>query len=379
MAKQKPAARATSDGQAENALRSRFRSITIKDVAQRAGVSRITAARILSGNPNYPASPETVEKVRNAAREMNYQPNPFAQSLGRRRSHIVGLCVHQDATVGERVSHSEYLVHLDPHIAGIHSHPEAARYSVMVIRRDDADPELEANLRQKLRYLDGLIYVTPRQLHLPILTRIADSMPLVLENAPDVKGINTVSVDEHGIIADAVRLLVQRGCRKLGLITWGAQDICANVSRSRAFRKALKSLGLPLSDEQVALGNSRFQTRGVMRDMLQRVPDLDGIIVPRDSALSNAIEELRLCGRQVGRDLAIISIVETSLCSLLQPSITAINFPFDLLANRAFDLLLQTIEGKLTRSKRLLIPAVINERDSTRLFSEARARRLVAT
>jgi len=265
-----------------------FRRVTIKDVARQAGVSRITAARILSGNPNYPASKKSTERVRNTARELHYQPNPFAQSLGRRRSHIIGLCVHQDSTIRERLAHAEYLVHLDPIIAGINTHPQADRYSIIIVRRDDTDPDLETSLRTKLRYLDGLIYITPCLSHRRILVRISEHLPLVLETAPDLQNLNTVSVDEHKVIRDAVQLLVEWGCRTLGLITWGTRAICVNDSRCKAFRKVLGEWDLPLGKSQIASRESGFETQGVMSEMLRRVPELDGVIVAQQWARLDA-------------------------------------------------------------------------------------------
>src|SRR5690242_10445483 len=66
-------------------------SSTIKDVAQRAGVSIATASRALTGHPN--VSARAREQVLQAAAVLGYQPNQVARSMRRRRSNLIGLIV----------------------------------------------------------------------------------------------------------------------------------------------------------------------------------------------------------------------------------------------------------------------------------------------
>ncbi len=72
-----------------------FKSITIKELAIRAGVSHSTVSRALNNHPAI--APETVERIQQLARELNYVPSHFARSLKTNRSHMLGVIVHRIA------------------------------------------------------------------------------------------------------------------------------------------------------------------------------------------------------------------------------------------------------------------------------------------
>jgi DNA-binding LacI/PurR family transcriptional regulator len=69
------------------------RSVTMRDVARRAGVSQPTVSRVLNGNQTAPISDETRERVLNAVEELNYYPNLLARSLRTQKTQMIALLI----------------------------------------------------------------------------------------------------------------------------------------------------------------------------------------------------------------------------------------------------------------------------------------------
>ncbi|MCH4148784.1 MAG: LacI family DNA-binding transcriptional regulator, partial [Prevotella sp.] len=63
--------------------------ISLKDLAQKLGVSAATVSRALRNSPEIGA--EMKRRIKSLAKELNYQPNPFAQSLRKESTHLIGV------------------------------------------------------------------------------------------------------------------------------------------------------------------------------------------------------------------------------------------------------------------------------------------------
>src|SRR4029453_12883898 len=80
-----------ADGRSHMARRTGMRRIGIADVAIKAGVSHATVSRVMNGN--FTVDPEIAARVRAAAAELNYQPNPVGRSLALGRTDTIGIVV----------------------------------------------------------------------------------------------------------------------------------------------------------------------------------------------------------------------------------------------------------------------------------------------
>ena len=354
------------------ARKSRPRRVTIKDVATHAGVSQVTAARILAGSRKFPVSKETEKLVLGTAKELNYQPNRFAQLLRGRQSHIIGLCIRRNELGDDPLSPQGYMVRVDVSLSGITKHPENERYNLMLIRRNDADPKLEELINRNLCYLDGMLFMSPHRNQRDMLLRIARQLPLVVEDAQGLEGVHCVSIDQNKATINAVELLAERGFTRLGLLVQGSLDYYHAINRVKGFRAGMSQLGLDVSDKQIATGCQQIHMiYHAMKSMLREVPDLDGVIVPRDLGLVESIEAAKEAGRRIGKDFGVVSLNETELCRLTSPGITAMRFPIEMMTFSAFNILLQEIENPQTTPIQTLLPGTLNERESTRPYALA--------
>ena len=336
----------------------------IKDIARYAGVSYSTAARVLSRNETYAISEKMRERVLEVARKHRYSTDPFAHYMRKRRSHIIGMSGVMPHTLSDAAI--SYRIELNRRVAGINSSPYYRDYSLMLLLRDDQALDLEVRLGQGIAYMDGLIYVSPTTKQKPLLKRLAKHVPIVLEDAEGFDELCSVSVEQSGAIESAMRLLANRGCKRLGLLTHRGTEYYHNQVRIKAFRKAVPALGMsPDADQIVTNYQGRQGSHTAALRMLQARRPVDGLIVPRDEELVGVLDAIEESGLALGKDVKLISVNETEFSRHMKPGISVVRFPVEQVAREAFELLVRMIEGHVHGIEHILVPASIVERQST--------------
>ena len=336
---------------------------TLKDIAAYAGVSYSTVARILSKNGKYSVSKEMREHVLDVARKYGYSTNPFARYMRNNRSHIIGISGVVMHMPSERPSSDR--IELNRRVRGINSSFYAKDYNLMLLLRDEQDPDLESRLIEGTAYLDGLIYVSPTVKHKALLMRLSRRLPIVLEDTHGLMDICSVSVDQYSAVDSASRLLLNRGCRRLGIITHHGGEYYHNQVRLKAFKETIQKFSLTVDADQIASCCGRQSSRAAALRLLQGKKRVDGIIAPRDEELLGVLDAIEESNLVLGKDVRLISINETEVSRHMKPGISVIRFPAELVAREAFELLIRLIQGQVQSPEHILLPATIVERQST--------------
>jgi LacI family transcriptional regulator len=353
-----------SDGARSGGVRPRSARPRIKDIARYAGVSYSTAARVLSRSGNYAVSDKMRQHVLDVARKHRYSTDPFARYMRKQRSHIIGICGVMPRTSSDAAS--SYRIELNRRVAGIHASPHSTDYNLMLLLREDQTVDLEARLTQGIAYMDGLIYVSPTTKQKPLLKRLAKRVPLVLEDAQGLDDLCSVSVEQYAAIESAARLLVNRGCKRLALLTHHGAEYYHNQVRLRAFRETVQALRLPLEADQVVVNyEGRQGARSAISWLLRARQPIDGLIAPRDEELVGVLDAIEEAGLTMGKEIKLISMNETELSRHMKPGISVVRFPAEQVAREAFELLVRLIEGQVHETEHILAPASIVERQST--------------
>jgi DNA-binding LacI/PurR family transcriptional regulator len=317
--------------------RSPRRRPTLEDVAERAGVSRATASRALTGSPR--VTDETRATVAGAADELGYIPNRAARSLASRRTETVALVV------------SEPSVHLfaDPFFAGtirgIGAGLAESRYQlVLLMSQSDADHErVERHLLRG--NADGVLLLSTRTDD-PLPARLrAAGIPSVLAGRPaDGTDVSYVDADNVGGAEQAVAHLVARGCTTIATIR-GPQALAAGADRLTGWRKALLDVGhRPLRTLAVAGGFTRAGGTTAATALLARRPDVDGIFAASDLMAVGVLDALRRAGRRVPDDVAVVGFDDSGLAASADPPLTTVRQPVDDIGWNMADLLLAQLD-----------------------------------
>lgn len=330
---------------------------TLDEVARLAGVSRATASRAINGGNR--VSRAAQEAVDAAVASLGYTPNPAARSLVTRRTDSVALVVPEP---DERVFSDPFFVHTLRAVNRV----LAARdlQLVLLLARPEDERRMLAYLRK--RHIDGAIVVSHHRNDRLAEHLAALGLPSAFIGRPwtGEDRVAYVDTDNEAGSRAATDLLIARGCRTIGHVA-GAEDMTAAVDRRTGWSAAVRSAGL--RDDLVASGD--FTDAGgeeATRALLERAPDLDGLVVASDLMAVGAVRALEVAGRRIPDDVAMVGYDDLGVAERISPPLTTVRQPIGDMAEQATRMLLDQIEeGRAPRAVKVVFPPTVVERGST--------------
>jgi LacI family transcriptional regulator len=316
----------------------RPRSVTLKDVAQLAGVSVATASKALNGRDN--VHPDTRRRVVEAAERISFTPNTLAQAMLAGQTGTVGLLTND---LDGRFS--------IPILMGAEDAFGAGRMSVFLCdARGDAIRE-QYHLTALLgRRVDGLIVVgsttNPRPSlghHLPV--------PVIYAYAPsEDPGDVSLVPDNVGAGRLAVEHLVATGHRRIAHVSG---DVSYSAARDRAagVASALAAAGLELAGDDVRYGSwTEAWGRSATHTLLDAEPDVDAILCGSDQIARGTMDALRDRGTAIPDGVAVMGFDNWEpMVAGARPGLTTVDMNFEMLGRRAaqrlFEALGTTVPG----------------------------------
>ncbi len=306
---------------------------TLRDIARMVGVSVATVSKALNGREHVRA--ETREAVRRAAQELNFRPNTLAQ----------GLLAGRTGTVGLLTSDLEGRFSI-PVLMGAEDAFGLGSTSVFLCdARGDAIRE-QHHIRALLgRRIDGLIVVGDRTDARPSLGALP--IPVVYAYAPSDNPEETSVVSDN---VDAGRLaadhLVSCGRTRIAYVS-GDHSYAAARDRVQGATAALRDTGIELAGGGAFYGAwSEEWGRGAARMLLDRFPDLDGILCGSDQVARGVTDALRESGRRIPEDIAVMSHDNwTQLAAEARPPLSTIDMNLEEVGKAAARLLFAAIAG----------------------------------
>src|SRR5688500_16446623 len=185
------------------------KKVSLKDIAQKVGVSTALVSYVLNNKKEGRIGKETVQKIKDAARELNYRTNYIAKSLKTRKTFTIGLIVADIAN-----PFSSNLARI------IEDEAEKKNYTV-IFGSSDESAEKSSKLINILldRQVDGLIISAVEQSEEQIHYLLENDIPFVLVDRyfPGIKA-SYVAIDNYKAAYDGVRHLVENGRKRIGLI-----------------------------------------------------------------------------------------------------------------------------------------------------------------
>lgn len=311
------------------------RDPNINDVASLAGVSPTTVSRVLN-NRGY-LSDRTKQKVADAMEELNYRPNEVARSLFGRRTRSIGVIVPTVAVpfFGELVVGLEHSLAMKGYRTLL---CDSLGYSE---NERDYLKQLESNR------VDGLVTGSHNA---AIPEYLATRLPVVAVDrdlGPDVPNFRS---DNDGGAYDATSLMLERGSRRPALLTSTAGP---HNARETGYRRRLAEAGVEPLVEAVKFGLPESQRTGLIRDVLDGLPDgVDGVFATDDVTACAVVDWARSRGRSVPGDFRVVGFDGTPAVRALVPWLTTVQQPVKQIAQAAVDDLLEQIEHPEERAAR---------------------------
>ncbi len=311
-------------------------SVTIKHIAQRAGVSHPTVSRALRGDPIVAA--ETAARIQRIAADLGYVPSATARSLKTSRSHVIGVIVN-------RISDPFYSEVLD----GIQDALYSAHYSLFLASTDHDLAREKAVVRAMLeRRIDGLIvcslFVTP-----PYRSELgASGAPLVVvHNRSRDPNADAIYHDDYAGSRQMTRHLIDLGHERLAFIG-SARAGVESEDRLAGFRDEINAAGLTAPPERIVqAANGELASGSAAVESLLRLSHRPTALVCFSDMLAiGAIRRLQQAGYAVPADCSVVGFDDIVLAKFVNPPLTTFNQPKYALGQQAAQMMLRLLSAK---------------------------------
>lgn len=300
-----------------------MKTITVADIARKAGVSAATVSRALNNRPK--VAPELRKQIIELAREMGYE----SSGVSRNRTIAVILPAKENFGIG---SYSQAL------LGRIVQHESLMRgYRVMLVPADDfaiIEEQMIAGILS-FDFINHLSHTLPRLKNIPLVC--INDYSMRFENVHSV-----CSNDRQGIRL-ALDHLLGLGHRRIGLLLniEGGANLCSEA-REQCFRERMAEAGpadfAPV--RRVTAVTTRFEAIG---QLLKQ--GVTALVAPGEDVPLWLYYYLDLCGKRIPEDVSVVTWEAPELSKLLMPRTTAVGQNFTRIVEIAFDMLERQIAG----------------------------------
>lgn len=294
----------------------RNQKVTIKDVAEAAGVSTQTVSRVINFRPD--VSPETKERVQKVIEELGYSPNVIARSLVRGRSNTIGVVGWGLGYYGPT---SIFL--------GIEQKTHELGFSLLLSLLNDFDSiQIDDILNNLLsRQVDGIIWAVPGNDNLAgeLSMRFREiSLPMVYLNKRQTQQEIVVAMDNRLGGRIATQHLVDEGYQRIGIIT-GPTDWWEAQERESGWRDVVTEAGLDSSNQNIVNGDwSAASGEAGLRKLLAKSSDIDAVFVCNDQMALGALKASRNLEIDVPQELGIVGFDDIPEAEYFYPPLSTI-------------------------------------------------------
>jgi LacI family transcriptional regulator len=313
------------------------RSVTLTDVAKRAGVSVATASKAL--NERGEVAPETRRRVREAAEALAFQPNVLARGLISGRTRTVGLLTDE---LGGRFA--------IPVLLGVENALGNQQMSVLLCdARGDAIRRTHYIRTLLARQVDGLIVLGETNDVRPSLTEHIPVPVVYVYGESDDPADLSVLADDVGGARLAAEHLVASGRRAIGHIS-GEQSYRAARARAEGFAQVLDAAGLPIVGGPLFGDWTQRWGRHAARTLLTAHPEVDAIFCASDQIATGVADTIHDLGKRIPQDVALVGYDNWEVFAAeCRPPLTTIDLNLQALGRAAVEHLFAQLDGESRR------------------------------
>jgi LacI family transcriptional regulator len=337
-------------------MKNKINRSTIKDIAEKSGVSISTVSNVINGKTNAMGK-ETLDRVKRVMDEMNYRPNSVARGLALQHTAAIGLLLAEIET-------PLFLQTVTP----IEREARHAGYSLPFMNAQDSEDEKEAIRLLNDKEVDGLVIIStsdPRSNdHFRQMKE--DGIPFVLINRFDtLPDFDQINWDNKNGVNDAVNHLSKLGHMKIALLI-GPENRRSTKERIEGYLAGLQQNKL-LSDTNPLIfpcdytSNPEEWKRSL--DQLLSLPQPPTAIIASDDIVAEVIlKELQKRGVNVPKDISIIGIDDQPFSKYL--GLTTIQLPVVEAGKIAIQFLLNRITNPDIEPQKMMLPCPLIIRDT---------------
>lgn len=331
--------------------------ITLKKLAELAGVHPSTASRALDPRRSHLVNDKTLTRIRALASDLGYHPDLVARSLKQGKTGTVGVIV---ADLG-----NHFVTPLIHGIAGALDQEQVLPIIAETLDDHDRFGRILANMLS--RRVDAIVTTAARYGDLDMLEKAGSTVPLVIaaRSLPETRLPQVVHDDRAGGEA-AAQHLAELGHRRVAQLR-GPADVGNFANRAVGFANACVQFGL----EEVAIpeiGDRPVRSEGqrLMAALLasgRRLPT--AVFAHNDLMAFGALDVLREAGLNVPGDVSLMGYNDTPLLSRVEPPLTSVRYPSHEVGQASGALALRLIAEPESRVDRQVFGVELIARAST--------------
>ncbi len=334
-------------------------STNLKLLAKELGLSISSVSKAL--RDSYEISAETKKRVREMADKLNYQPNPFASSLRRKKSITIAVVIPE-------IANNFFALAMD----GIQMVAQQKGYHVLTYLTHEDHKNEESTIQQlKGGRVDGVLLSLCRDTadvkHLASLHETG--IPLVFfDRVPETMECPTVTTDDYESGYKATEHLIKAGCKKISCLSL-SNYLSITHKRMKGYEDALQHHNIKLDPKWVLqCTNDNATNLAMITKMLNKKDRPDGIFATVEKLAISTYYVCQDIKLKIPQQLKVISFSNLRTASLLNPSLSTITQPAFEIGKESAALLFRMIEKKTfgNRIDKIVLKSSLIERDSSK-------------
>lgn len=314
---------------------------TLKNIADKAGVSMMTVSNVINGKSSR-VSPQTAEKINDIIKEYGYVPNLTARSLTKKSSAIVGVIISVD-NQDENYLENPYVSTM----IGIIERELSRRGFYMMVRSVTKEKEVSQFLQNW--NMDGIIFLYPDFMKYADTFIAKPPCPFVVfdSSIEAPKLINVCSDDKKGLYL-STKYMVNRGHNHIAIVA-DYKDNYILTQRFLGYCQALEECGIPFRQEYVLSYPPSYEGGlAAGKQIASMSNSISAVVTTADICAVGVMEGARLGGLRIPVDLSIMGYDNLALCQFTTPKLSSVS---------------QNIAKKAQVATELLIEKILSESD----------------
>ncbi|MDD5424522.1 MAG: LacI family DNA-binding transcriptional regulator [Candidatus Omnitrophica bacterium] len=333
-------------------------SITIKDIAKKAGVAHSTVSLVMNDREH--VSPKLREKILKIANEMGYMPNMVARSLISKKSSTVGVVFPENP-------HFFTITYFLMIIEGIQNACKKYNRALMFFSLDQTKGESYYQISRK--WLIDLMIIMNVDYTRDISKDIQDLRDngiyfSFLTKYLGKEKVNSVCVDNFEGVRIALEYLASQGHKRVGFIA-GNPNSADGPERSQAYKALSRKFGFDQDDELTVQGDFTFESgEREMPKLLTLKKRPTAIFAASDYMAIGAMRVIKEQGLYIPKDMAVMGFDNTLEAAYVEPALTTIRQPLQEMGEKAVDLAIRSMNDENFEPQTLALKPELMKRRS---------------
>ena len=329
--------------------------ITIEKLAKELNLSKSTVSRAF--RDSFDINPKTKQKILDAAKRLDFQPNAIAKSLREKVTKRIGVIIP-----------SFTIPFYAQAICGIQEIANEEGYNLLICQSDESYEAEIKNIKSLLNSrVDGIIMsVTKETSQYGHITQLRDKgIPIVLFNrTTDIPHISKVRVDDYEATYKMTEYLISKGYKNIVYIA-GPKNLMMSINRLKGFKDAMYVKKMELFPHSIIHGDFSIENGYKRTEEILKSTRPDAIFCSCDNVAFGVIKYLKEKGIRVPEDIAVAGYTDEPFAALVDPPLTTIRQPIPEIGRTAARLLFKQLKYSNTKPEICILPTDLIIRQST--------------